>query len=168
MSKAETTLHLLCGKIGAGKSTLAATLARQPNTVAISEDHWIARLYPGEIASIADYVVHAKRLRATLTPHLVDLLRLGISVVLDFQANTRDSRAWMRGLIDQTGVAHQLHVLEVPDDICKARLRARNAAGSHDFAATDAEFDLITSHFVAPTPEEGFNLVVHRWGQTAR
>ena len=29
------------------------------------------------------------------------------------------------------GAAHRLHFLDVPDDVCKARLRQRNAAGTH-------------------------------------
>ncbi|CUI95915.1 Uncharacterised protein [Achromobacter xylosoxidans] len=49
------TLHFLCGKIGAGKSTLAARLASRPDTLLISEDAWLAALYPGEILSVADY-----------------------------------------------------------------------------------------------------------------
>jgi predicted kinase len=48
------TLHLLCGKIAAGRSTLAAELAQQPDTVVVSEDFWLARLYPGEILTIED------------------------------------------------------------------------------------------------------------------
>ena len=35
-------LHFLCGKIGAGKSTLAAALASQPGALRISEDDWLA------------------------------------------------------------------------------------------------------------------------------
>ena len=54
---------------------------------------------------------------------------------------------------------HCLHFLDVPDEVCKARLRARNAAGTHDFAASDAEFDLITSYFVPPSEAEGFRIV---------
>src|SRR5213075_1809228 len=69
---------------------------------------------------------------------------------------------WMRGIVDDSGTAHQLHYLDVPDEVCRARLRKRNAAGTHDFAASDAEFDMITSHFVAPVPDEGFTVVVHR------
>ncbi|MEA1675764.1 hypothetical protein [Nitrospirillum sp. BR 11163] len=37
--------------------------------------------------------------------------------------------------------------------------RARNAAGDHDFAATDAEFDAITRHFVPPDDAEGLTIV---------
>jgi predicted kinase len=164
MSSAPATLHLLCGKIAAGKSTLAAELALAPGTIAISEDQWLARLFPDEIRSVADYVRCSGRLRAAMQPHVVDLLRLGLSVVLDFPANTVAVRTWMRGLFEQAGAAHRLHVLEAADDLCKARLRARNAAGTHDFAASDADFDLITRHFAPPLAHEGFAIVRHGGG----
>jgi predicted kinase len=162
MSSNEATLHLLCGKIAAGKSTLTAELGSRPNTVVVSEDHWLSRLYPEEMVSVSDYVRCSARLRDAITPHLVSLLKAGISIVLDFPANTPAIRKWMRSVFEQAGASHQLHYLDVSDAICRERLRARNARGEHDFAATDEQFDLITRHFVAPTADEGFNIVVHR------
>jgi len=50
----------------------------------------------------------------------------------------------------------------VPDALCKQRLRERNAAGAHPFQVSEAEFDQFTSYFVPPTPDEGFNVVVHK------
>jgi predicted kinase len=47
---------MVCGKIGAGKSTLTRQLAQEPATVLISEDAWLAALYPGEIRELPDYV----------------------------------------------------------------------------------------------------------------
>ncbi len=158
----DATLHLMCGKIAAGKSTLSAKLSAQQGTITIAEDHWLKRLYPGEINTIADYVRLAARLRETIAPHVEDLLRTGLSIVLDFPANTVANRAWMRGIIDRSGARHVLHHLDVPDAVCRARLRTRNAAGEHDFAATDAEFDAVTAHFVPPTDAEGFIVEVHR------
>lgn len=157
----EPTLHLLCGKIAAGKSTLSAELGAAPGTVTLAEDVWLARLYSGEIRTVADYVRCAARLREAMTPHVEALLRAGLSVVLDFPANTRANRAWMRGIIDRTGVSHRLYYLDVPDEVCRARLQLRNAAGTHDFAASDADYDAITAYFVTPQPDEGFE-VVHR------
>lgn len=159
-------LHLLSGKIAAGKSTLAARLAAAPATVLIAEDSWLARLYGPEMTSVADYVRYSARLRAAMGPHLTDLLRAGLSVVLDFPANTRANRAWMRGIFEAAGADHRLHLIDLPDDVCRARLRQRNAAGGHDFAATDAQFDQITAHFEPPLPEEGFRVVVHDGGNT--
>ncbi len=162
VSATPAVLHLMCGKIAAGKSTLTRQLAQQPDTLVMSEDHWLSQLYGDEMSTVADYVRYSARLRATLQPHLVSLLRAGVSVVLDFPANTVASRAWMRTVFEDANVAHQLHFLDVPDDVCRARLRARNASGEHDFAATDAQFDLITSHFVPPSADEGFHVILHR------
>jgi predicted kinase len=93
--------------------------------------------------------------------HVEALLKAGVSVVLDFHANTVASRQWMRGIFERAGASHRLHYLNVPDDICKARLRQRNVDGTHDFAASDAEFDEITSYFVPPSDDEGFEVIVY-------
>ena len=153
------TLHLVCGKIASGKSTLTARLACTPQTVRISEDSLLAQLYPGQIASLADYVACAARLRAAIAPLCLQMLQAGVSVVLDFPANTPASRAWMRELFQQAGTPHVLHYLDVSDDECKARLRLRNASGLHPFSTSDADFDTITRHFVPPDASEGFDIV---------
>jgi predicted kinase len=159
MSKSDVTLHLVCGKIAAGKSTLTAKLATTPNTVLISEDRWLSILYRGEMNNVADYVRVSPRLREAIGPHVESLLKLGVSVVLDFPANTVANRAWMRGLFERGGARHQLHFLDAPDAVCKARLHARNRAGGHDFAPSDETFAVITRYFVPPSDEEGFNVV---------
>jgi predicted kinase len=156
------TLHLLCGKIAAGKSTLAKELVAEHAAILLSEDTWLAQLYPGEVLSVADYLRCAQRIRGVLTPLVVDLLKSGLNVVLDFPANTLANREWLRGLAQVAQVPHCLHYLELDDDTCRARLHARNARGEHDFAATDAEFDLITRHFSVPRVEEGLVIEVHR------
>lgn len=155
------TLHMVCGKIAAGKSTLTKRLAAEPRTILISEDDWLASLYPNEINTLEDYVRCAGRLRGAMAAHIGAVLAAGISVVLDFPANTVANRRWARGIFGKAGAAHCLHYLDVPDDVCKARLRARNLSGDHPFETTDAEFDQITSHFTAPTPEEGYRIVRH-------
>ena len=67
----------------------------------------------------------------------------------------------MRSVIDEADVAHELHVLDIPDALCKDRLRQRNEGGEHPYQVSEATFDLFTSYFVLPTPDEGFNIVVH-------
>ena len=156
------TLYLLCGKIASGKSTLARELASRPATLLISEDHWNSTLWADELKTIEDYGRLSTRLRAAMTPHIVDILRQGLSVVLDFAANTVKQRAWARSVIEAAGVPHELHVLDVPDAVCLERLRERNASGRHEFHVTDAEYEQFTRHFAPPTPDEGFNVVVHR------
>lgn len=155
------TLHLFCGKIGSGKSTLAKHLAAEPQTILISEDQLLADLYPGEIVTLDDYVRCSDRLRQTIAPHIVELLRKGMSVALDFQANTTSVRAWMRGLIDAADCNHHLHFLQTSDVVCRERLAARNASGVHEYQVSDADFDLFSRYFVGPESDEGFNVAFH-------
>ncbi len=161
MTQAPPTLHLVCGKAASGKSTLTASLGHAPGTVVIAEDDWLAGLFADEMVSISDYVRCSAKLREVMGPHVVSLLRAGLSVVLDFPANTVATRAWMRGLAEGANVANQLHFLDVPDDICKARLRARNDSGAHPFSVTDEQFEQLARHFVAPSEAEGFVIVRH-------
>jgi predicted kinase len=153
------TLHLVCGKIAAGKSTLTRKLASEPGTVLIREDEWLARLFPGEIASLPDYVRCSGRLRDAIGDHVMQLLKAGVSVVLDFPANTPATRGWMRGIWENAAAPHSLYVLDVSDEECKARLRRRNEEGAHEFQTSDEQFDAITKYFVPPSPDEGFNII---------
>ena len=161
MTRSTPMLHLLCGKAASGKSTLAARLGKAPNTVVIAEDAWLFALFGDEMTALADYVRCAAKLRAAMAPHVVALLRSGTSVVLDFPANTVETRRWMREMIDASGARHQMHLLDVTDDVAKARLRARNAGGDHPFAVTEDQFDRLAKHFVPPSEDEGFEVVRH-------
>ena len=156
-----TTLYLICGKIASGKSTLARRLAERPATLLITMDHWMSLLFPTENRTIEDFVRLSARLRAAMGPHIVDILRQDLSVVLDFPANTVILRSWMRSLITEADVAHELHVLDVPDTICKHRLRQRNADGEHPYEVSEETFEIFTSYFVPPGSDEGFNIVTH-------
>ncbi len=154
-------LHMLCGKIGAGKSTLAAKLSAEDRAVVISEDAWLSALFADQMTTGADFVTYSRKLRAAMAPHVIGLLKAGTSVVLDFAANTVEQRAWMRQLVEDAEVAHELHHLDVPDDVCLTRLHQRNAAGTHQFTVTDAQFRAFARHFTPPSVDEGFNIVVH-------
>jgi len=155
------TLHILCGKIASGKSTLAMQLAAEPGSILLSEDSWLSSLFKESMSSVEDYIHYSTRLKAAMKPHIIALLQAGVTVVLDFPANTLAGRQWIMSIIEASGARHQLHYLAVSDEVCKARLHQRNAAGEHDFSATDAQFDFITAYFVEPQPEEGFVIVRH-------
>lgn len=156
------TLFFLCGKMAAGKSTLASALARQENAVLLVQDELLGTLYPGEIVDIPEFVKCSARLRTALTPHIHSLLLRGVSVVLDFPGNTKAQRSWFRELFEGARVGHELHFIDVPDKVCKAQLKERSKKLPAESAwTTDAEFDAITAYFQAPTPEEGFNVIRH-------
>jgi predicted kinase len=155
-------LIFFCGKMASGKSTLARQLAERENAILISQDQMLDALFPGLIVNVASYLEYSGRINRMLAPYVVSILSKGVSVVLDFPANTRNQRAWFRGILDASGADHELHYLDTPDAISRAQLKARSAhlpAGTK--WTTDEDFDLIASHFRPPGHDEGFNVVVH-------
>lgn len=156
---ATAALHLMCGKAASGKSTLAKELAAAATWVVVSEDVWLSQLYPGDIQTLEDYIRCAGRVRQLLSTYIPQLLRAGVSVILDFPLNTINSRAWARKLADGIDADLVLHYLDVSDEVCKKRLKLRNASGEHPFNTNEEQFDQITRYFVPPTQEEGFPIV---------
>src|SRR4051812_4036507 len=119
------TLHFICGKAGAGKTTLARALGRTLPAVVFCEDEWICTL-GFEIRSLADFAPAAAKCHRLIVPLAGDLLRLGVSVVFDFAGNTVASRRWVRGIFEAAGADHVLHVIEASDAECLANIHRRN------------------------------------------
>lgn len=155
------SLHLLCGKAGAGKSTLATVLAAEHKAILIAEDVWLIRLY-GPMKSFHDYRMYSQRVKTVIGPLVVDLLRLGQTVVLDFPANTRLSRSWLRSLFESASVPHVLHHLATPDEICLQRIEGRNKEQPEgSYHLTKADFDHVSAFFEAPEEGEDFKIEIH-------
>ncbi len=156
----KATLHIFCGKMASGKSTLAKKIAEKRDAILIVEDDWLLQLYPVEISDISSYVEYSARLRKVLSNHLQSLLNLGISVVFDFPANTIEQRNWLRSIYEETNSLHQLHYVDASDELCKKQLAKRSEKLPKEAAfTTDTEFETINNYFQAPTEDEGFNTI---------
>lgn len=156
----KSTLHFFCGKMASGKSTLAKALSEENDAILISEDVWLKELYPDEISNIADYLHFSSRIKKLLSPHIISILSSGISVVLDFPANTENQRNWFQSILEQSNSAHILHYVDKSDEKCKQQLKKRsNNLPAGSAFTTDEEFDEISKYFQAPTETEIFNIV---------
>ncbi len=157
-----STLHFFCGKAGAGKTTIATRLAHESNAILISEDIWLMRLFGDQMKTFEDYIRLSRKLKEVVGPLVVDLLKAGQSVVLDFQANTRAGRGWFRSLFEQAESAHMLHFLNTSDQACLERIAKRNderPEGAHHL--TEEDFFQISSYFQEPEDTEGFNIKIY-------
>jgi len=155
-------LIFFCGKMAAGKSTLAKQLATRERAVILNQDELLERLFPGEVVDVPSYLRCASRLNSAIGPHVAALLTLGTSVVLDFPGNTRSQRAWFRELFERAGAEHELHFIDAPDALCKRQLKQRSKHLPPGTPWTsEAEFDMIMAHFLPPADDERFNVIRH-------
>ena len=156
-------LFFFCGKMAAGKSTLAREIAQREDAVLVVQDEFLSKLFPSEVVDIPSYVKYSSRLKDALAAHICSLLSKGISVVLDFPGNTRTQRAWFRELFERANADHELHYVDVTDELCKRQLRERSKELAEGLAFTsDAEFDAITKYFQTPSDDKNFNVIRHQ------
>ena len=145
--------------MAAGKSTKAVEIAREHNAILLCEDTWLRQLYPDMIKVFDDYIKYSARLKPLLKTLVADLLNAGLSVVMDFPANTPKQRAWFKEILSENNVSHQLHYLEVDDELCHRQLKHRSADLPEGAAFTsEDEFNDVNRYFQAPEDDEGWNV----------
>ena len=145
--------------MGAGKSTKSHQLALDRNAVLISEDEWLASLYPGQIASFEDYIKFSGLLKPLVKSHVQNILCSGTNVVMDFPANTVSQRKWFKAIVSEIDAPHELIYLNTSEEICLNQIAQRcNERPERAKFDTEEVFRHVTSFFEEPSAEEGLNI----------
>ncbi len=153
------TLYFLCGKMGSGKTTQSHLIVKQHNAIRLSEDEWLAALYPQQINSFDDYLRFSSQIKPLFKAHIQAMLCAGANVVLDFPANTLHQRQWFKSIYTEVGAPHVLVYLAVDDITCLKQIaRRRREQPEREKFDTEAMFYHVSQFFEAPYDEEGFNI----------
>lgn len=115
------TLILFSGKMGSGKSTKTKQISQDRNAVLISEDEWLLTLYPNLIISFDDYLHYSSIIKPLIKTHVVNILKSGIDVEMDFPTNTVNQRKWFKELIADVNAPNELIYLNVSNNCCRDR-----------------------------------------------
>lgn len=118
----DARLILTCGLPGSGKTTLARQLAADRRALCLTKDEWLWALGATPWDSPTQERVEQELWRFTQ-----EVLRLGLSVVLDFGLWARLERDEIRSVARGLGVCVELHYLDVPADELWRRIDARNS-----------------------------------------
>jgi predicted kinase len=130
-----TTLHLMVGLPGVGKTTLALELAQSLPALRLSADDLQLALF-GDDVSHPDHNARHDAIEAALWPLALGALRAGADVILDFGFWSRGERQHLRALAAACGFGSALHV--PPDPGPMTRLH-RIAARKIGFTVTGAD-----------------------------
>src|SRR5512141_353395 len=90
---AQSTVHLLCGLPGAGKTTVARKLGAGLPAVRFSLDEWMLRLYPEVHFASGEYGDLAETCKLLIWDTALQVLQAGTDVVLDWNQWSRERRA---------------------------------------------------------------------------
>jgi predicted kinase len=146
----EARLILTCGLPGAGKTVLARRLAADRGAVRLTKDDWLWAL-----GSTPWDTPTRERVEGELWRLAQEILRLGLSVVLDFGLWGRSERDELRGAARGLGVGVELHYLDVPVDELWRRIQARNSEPPWaSYPIRRADLDAWLGSFQAPDPAE--------------
>lgn len=113
-------LYLICGLPGAGKTTRARQIVQATSALPLYADEWVTALG----LSLLDYDFRSK-LQGCLLEHAGQLLRQGVSVVIEFGSWSCAEREAIRQVALREGAATELHFLNAPLDELVRRVRER-------------------------------------------
>jgi predicted kinase len=155
-------IHLICGPIGAGKTTYAKEIALKNNAIRFSEDEWLSNLFvpdaPEGLLSEPMQVVGAwanekyRRCRSQIWLISQALLRKNISIVLDGAAANKVQRDNIRKKAFDHNVAFQLHYVTADAVTRKQRVFERNdvQGDTYSLEVTPDMFAHTENFFEAP------------------
>ena len=123
------TLHLLVGLPCSGKSTYAQAMQAEFPSVILNADSWELALFGSIFPSERHEKVH-DQLEKLLWSLGQDILRQGISLVLDYGFWGREERNYYRQAAGNLGVGFMIHYLDTPLDVIRERVTSRSAKES--------------------------------------
>ena len=154
-------VHLMCGLVGGGKTTLARQLAEELPALRFSRDEWMIRLY-GLSYDDPRYVEHLDPCTELMWDVAVEALRLGVNVILDWNHWSQQRRADALDRSRKAGFDAVVHFLDVPIDTAIRRARHRLSTRPADAHRIDeAAARHFATIFEQPTDDEGLQIIRH-------
>ncbi len=117
---------LLCGKIGAGKTTYAQQLMQRNPAVHLSSDDLMLQLFPEPLGDRYDEAA-ARGLRY-VHDIAAQIVAAGLDVILEGAAWKRADRLKSSSFFRERGIPFEWHYIDITDEAWKAHIEARNRA----------------------------------------
>ena len=150
-----TTLHLLCGFIGAGKTTFAKSLERDHSAVLFSHDEWMVKQY-GRNPPSEHFQTYYHRVEDLIWQFASRFLTLGQDVVLDHGFWRRADRDLAKRKAQEIGVQAKLYFLHCSEEVMRQRVLTRTEMSQYSLYINERAFENLRAQFEAPMDDEEY------------
>jgi predicted kinase len=154
-----TTLNVIFGPTGSGKTTYAHEFARRSGAVAFILDDWMGRLFGPDIPEPIEYqwmLERVGRCEAQIWSTAAAVLAAGAPVILDMGLMRRADRDRIREIAEGVGLPIQWHFVTAPTQVRRVRIAQRNVIRGESFAIESSTemFEFMEGVFEPPDAAE--------------
>lgn len=157
-SKPRATVYVLCGFIGAGKTTFAKKLEEQTGAVRITKDEWLIQMV-GNDPTIDGYEDYDSKMCGLSRDVAFQLAAKGIDVIIDEGVWLKEQRDILRKRAEDVGAQAVVYFLDTPIETIRERVARRNLNATRDsFMISGELLDSYLQYWEPPSEDEGYVL----------
>lgn len=156
--KRKPIVYLICGFIGAGKTTFAKKLEEKTGAVRITKDEWSIR-FIGNDPTIDGYEEWDRKIIGLSRDIAFYLAEKGIDVIMDEGFWAKEERDELRRKIDAIGAKAVMYYVETPIETIRERIVGRNNTLTKDsFKISREMLDTYLMYWQPPSEDEDYIL----------
>ena len=148
------TIHMLCGYIGAGKTTFARQLEQQANGFRFNLDLAMVTLF-GINPPREYFELYRPKIEELHLIQAARLLQIGVDVIFDYGFWGRDRRDFMRDFAARNNAQLKMYYISAPEKIMRERAVCRHPGQDGETLEIIPEtWNSLRQHFEPPDPDE--------------
>jgi predicted kinase len=156
--KRQPVVYLICGFIGAGKTTFAKKLEEQTGAVRITKDEWSIRLI-GNDPEIVGYAEWDHKICELSRDVALRLAGKGVDVIIDEGFWEKEQRDEMKERAGTVGAKAVMYYVEAPIETIRERVAGRNDNLTSDsFKISREMLDNYLMYWQPPDKDEDYIL----------
>ena len=160
MSKKQPIAYVICGFIGAGKTTFARKLEKETGAIRVTKDEWIIKIFGNKITLDNNFEVYDKNITKLATDIAFKILKAGKDVIIDEGFWVKSQRDDIKKKILQVGAKPIFYYVESSVEKMKERVINRSKNPTKDsFEISEEMFNSYLKYWQAPDESENVKVV---------
>lgn len=160
MSKKQPIAYVICGFIGAGKTTFARKLEKETGAIRVTKDEWIIKIFGNKITLDNNFEVYDKNITKLATDIAFKILKAGKDVIIDEGFWVKSQRDDIKKKILQIGAKPIFYYVESSVEKMKKRVINRSKNPTKDsFEISEEMFNSYLKYWQAPDESENVKVV---------